>query len=112
MTNWPNVEERLRGILDTFQECADFIPHEALRKQWIAGARNYVENVGERPDLIRPSIEYMQQRNLIIKSPGSLVTVALKLKRDEVPKVDRVPCPLCGAILGHARTCSESEWQV
>lgn len=104
-TQWPNVEERLRAVLDAFQECAGFTPRDRLRTEWIAGARNYVSNVGERADLIAPSVKYMQEHDMLIKSPGSLVTVALKMKGKTVVVSD--VCPECGAAFGtHDRDCT------
>ena len=104
MTSWPNVDVRLRGVLDAFQACAGFTPRDRLRGEWIAGARNFVENVGERPDLIQPAVEYMRQRDMLIKSPGSLVTVALKLRGRKTTVSD--VCPECGAAFGtHSRDC-------
>lgn len=104
MTQWPNVEERLRGVLDAFQACAGFAPRDQLRQQWIAGARNFVENVGERADLIAPAVDYMQKHDLLIKTPGSLVPVALKMRGNKPAGYD--VCPECGAAFGtHAREC-------
>jgi len=62
-------------------EEAGFMPSGHLKESWVVGAREFVNNVGERPDLVGPAIRYMQKNGLIIKSPRSLIAVALDLKR-------------------------------
>ena len=79
-TNWPGVEERIRPILDAMQQEAGFNPVGHLRKSWIWGAREYAENVGTDPEIVKAAIREMQKNGLSIASPRSLVTIALKLK--------------------------------
>jgi len=89
MTNWPHVEERIRPILDAMVTEAGFTPRGHLRQSWIAGAREYVENVGADPDVARRAIRYMRKRDLVIKSPRSLIAVALTLKHKGNTDADR-----------------------
>lgn len=77
-TNWPKAEERLRPILDALEETVGFSPQGQLRQSWIAGAREYVDNVGLRSDLVRPVAEYMRDRGLVVKSPRSLIAIAMQ----------------------------------
>ena len=79
-TNWPGVEERIRPILDAMQQEAGFSPVGHLRKSWIWGAREYAENVGTDPEIVKAAIREMQKEGLSIASPRSLMTIALKLK--------------------------------
>ena len=81
-TRWPHVEERIRGVLDAMVAEAGFMPSGYLRDAWIAGARDFVNNVGEHPELVAPAIRQMQKAGLIIKSPRSLIAVALKMNRE------------------------------
>ena len=79
-TNWPRVEERIRCILDVMVEECGFMPTGQLRQSWISGAREFVENVGEDAEVARGAIRYMKEKELIIKSPRSLIAVALNMK--------------------------------
>jgi len=77
-TNWPRAEERIRPILDALEETMGFSPQGQLRASWVAGAREYVDNVGMRADLVRPVAEYMRDHQLTVKSPRSLIAIALQ----------------------------------
>ena len=87
-TNWPHAEEYLRPILDCFQDIAGFEPKGFLRKQWVAGARDWVSVFGENTDLLRLAVEEMRQRKLTIITPRSCISVASEIKRNQ-PDPDR-----------------------
>ncbi len=107
MTHWPNVEERIRGILDVMVEEAGFQPPAGsqLRQSWISGAREYAEVVGIDEKVVRKAIRYMRQKELIIKSPRSLIAVALNMKRTPM----FAPCSYCSQIGGHADDCERRD---
>lgn len=79
-TNYAHVEERLRPLLDAFQEEAGFEPGKALRARWIAGARRYADICGTSPELLRQAIEHMRRVGLNVFSPDSCTKVAFSLK--------------------------------
>jgi len=86
-TNWPRAEERVRPVLDALEETMGFSPQGQLRQTWIAGAREYVDNVGTRADLVGPVALYMQEHGLTVKSPRSLIAIALTW-RDRMKDTD------------------------
>jgi len=85
-TNWPKTEEYLRPVLDAFQDMAGFEPKGFLRKQWVAGARDWVSVFGEDTSLLRLAVEEMRQRNLSIITPRSCISVASELKQKNKKK--------------------------
>jgi len=100
-TNWPRQPEHLRHILDAFQQEAGFEPIGALKQTWISGAKAWHSVFGENTTLLRLSVEYMRQKELMIASPRSCITVAVELQRKEMPKdysQGYEPCEMCGAI--------------
>ena len=100
-TNWPRQPEHLRHILDVFQQEAGFEPIGALKQTWVSGAKAWHSVFGENTTLLRLSVEYMRQKELMIASPRSCITVALELQRKEVPKdysQGYEACEICGAI--------------
>jgi len=80
-TSWPRQPEHLRRILDVFQQEAGFEPIGVLKQTWIAGAKAWHSVFGENTSLLIMAIEYMRQKELMIASPRSCITVALELQR-------------------------------
>ena len=80
-TNWPRQPEHLRHILDVFQQEAGFEPIGALKQTWVSGAKAWHSVFGESVTLLRLSVEYMRQKELMIASPRSCITVAVELQR-------------------------------
>jgi len=79
-TNWPAAEERIRGILDTWNElmqCWDWGPWE--RKRLVAGARDYVDAVGSDIVVLRDAFIYNREHGLTQSTPRSCITQARRL---------------------------------
>ena len=79
-TNWPRAPERLRSILDAFEDVMGYHPQGQLQQSWVAGARDYADNVGESALFVRAAAEYLQSKGLTVKSPRSLIAVAMQWK--------------------------------
>lgn len=86
-TNWPSVEERIREVLDEFTDCQGYIPQDNFtKKRWIAGARDFVEAIGESPRLLRAAwefyldIDFERRQKIIISTPRSLIEMARKCR--------------------------------
>ncbi len=76
-TQWPKAEERLRDILDTFCDVRGFMPSSPFeRKQLIAGARDFVDSLGERPDLLREAMHdyHARGKGYMVATPRSLIS--------------------------------------
>ena len=91
-TQWPKVEERLRKVLDTFCDVRGFMPSSPFeRKQLVAGARDFVDSVGERPDLLREAMLYLQPRQIVVASPRSCISYCRdKLLRSQDKQLDKM----------------------
>lgn len=88
-TGWPNVEERLRAVLDVFCDTRDYKPDNPIeRKQLIAGARDFVDSIGERPDLLREAMHDYQARGkgYMVATPRSLITWCRNYILEHKPK--------------------------
>lgn len=85
-THWPKVEERIRSVLDAFTEemtARNFKEPSSrrVRKQWAAGARAWVDEFGEgSEELLVKSLSTALSAGWIVKSPGSLITMATNLR--------------------------------
>ena len=81
-TRWA-CEERLLSTLRWFEDAMDHQPQTArVRKSWIAGARDFVNECGERPDWMIPLVNEMRKRGLSVSTPRSLISLALEWIRD------------------------------
>ena len=88
-TRW-NCEERLLSTLRSFEDAMDHQPNtERLRKSWIAGARDFVNECGERPDWMIPLVSEMRKRGLSVGTPRSLISLALEWIRQGGNQDDR-----------------------
>ena len=75
-------EEPVRAILAKFSELMDMEPRDKrTRKEWTVGGRAFVEQVGEDAELLERAFREMDKRMLTIKTPRSLIAVALELRR-------------------------------
>ena len=85
-TNWPYVEERIRETLDEWTDCHGYLPTDKFtRTQWEAGARDFVEALGEKPRLLREAwefyldIDWERRQFIVISTPRSLINFARKV---------------------------------
>lgn len=85
-TNWPHVEEMIREVLDEWTDCQGYLPNDKhTKQQWEAGARDFVEALGEKPKLLRKAwelyldIEWERRQTIIITTPRSLIGFARKV---------------------------------
>ena len=75
-------EAPLRSILERFCTLMDSEPRSPqVRKQWVAGGRAWLEELGETPDLLEAAFHEMDEKNLTIATPRSLISVGMRLKR-------------------------------
>ena len=74
------AEENILPILDVMMEVSGIDPGPWLRKQWVAGARDWRAEHGEDAELLRRALRYMRKRDLVIKSPRSAIAVGHELK--------------------------------
>ena len=51
------------------------------RKSLIAGARDWVEELGETPDLLEVAFREMDKQGLTMKTPRSCIAVGVQLRR-------------------------------
>lgn len=89
-TNWPHVEERIRETLDEWTDCQGFLPQDKHTKdKWKAGARDFVEALGEKPALLRKAwefyldIDWERRQYIVISTPRSLIEFARKVLENE-----------------------------
>ena len=85
-TNWPNVQECIRETLDEWTDCQGYMPSDKhTRQKWEAGARDFVEAIGEKPRLLPKAwelyldIEWERRQRIIIETPRSLIAFARKV---------------------------------
>ena len=97
-TNWPNVQEMYRETLDEWTDCQGFLPEDKhTRRQWEAGARDFVEAHGEKPRLLRKAwefyldIDFERRQSIVVSTPRSLIGFARKVLETEEEKRKRDP---------------------
>ena len=97
-TNWPHTEERIRNVLDAFADCQEYVPRDKFRrKQWKAGARDFVDAHGEDGALLKQAwelyldIDWMRRQTIIISTPRSLISFAQKVKDNKIEREARDP---------------------
>lgn len=96
-TNWPHAQERLRAVLDAFEEAVDYHPRaEAVRTAWMAGARAFTDEFGEDGELVKRAYRKMMNAGLTVATPRSLITMARKLRKSK-PEDGASICPTCHA---------------
>lgn len=102
-TRFPHVAERVRPILDRMMDIWEAEGRQANRAfvaTWPPAANDYVDQVDEDPDLFEQAMRLMLEKGLMVKSPRSMVAVALELKAKKGPSFsDYEPCAICGAVL-------------
>ena len=75
-------EAPLIAILDRFCTLIGSEPRShQVRRQWMAGGRAWLEELGETPDLLEAAFHEMDKDNLTIATPRSLISVGMRLKR-------------------------------
>lgn len=97
-TNWPNTEEMIRETLDEWTDCQGYKPTDKHTiQQWEAGARDFVNALGEQPSLLRKAwnfyldIEWSRRQNIVITTPRSLIGFARKVLEIEKENAKRDP---------------------
>jgi hypothetical protein len=84
--------------LDAFEECVEYHPRaEAIRTAWMAGARAFTDEFGEDGELVKRAYRKMQNANLTVATPRSLITLARKLRESEavLSDIGLGRCPTC-----------------
>ena len=80
-SSW-RCEAPLLSILERFCTLMGSEPRSAqVRKQWMAGGRAWLEELGETPDLLEAAYREMEEKELAIATPRSLITIGMRLKR-------------------------------
>jgi len=101
-TRFPRAEESVRQILDKMLDVFEEEGRQANKAfvaTWLAGARDYVEQVDSDVALFEAAMRLMAAKGLTIKSPRSMIAVALDLKAKRRPDLrDYETCDICGAI--------------
>ena len=75
---YPDVQE----LCDTFIEEMGWRPDGYTIRQIAAGARDFKQAVGNKPDLLLKTIKKMRNKGLDIASPRSCITIARKIVPD------------------------------
>jgi hypothetical protein len=113
-TKFPAAEEPIRPILDRMLAIWEAEGRQAAKAfvaTWTQGARDYVEQVDGDADRFERAMRLLIAKGLTIRSPRSMIAVALDMKAKEQPKkTDYGVCPDCGAPFGlHNRDCEAYE---
>ncbi len=97
-TNFPHAEERIRDVLDAYADCQEYVPRDKFRrKQWTAGARDFVDAHGEDGKLLKQAwelyldIDWVRRQSIIISTPRSLISFAQKVKDNKIEAEVRDP---------------------
>jgi hypothetical protein len=106
-TNWPHAQERLRAVLDAFEEAVDYHPRaEAVRTAWMAGARAFTDEFGEDGELVKRAYRKMMNAGLTVATPRSLITMARRLRKAKAALSDN-GVSICGECHSYPCTCDE-----
>lgn len=83
-TNYPEAEERIREVLDKWDQITGFHPDRTdkkVRSVLKSAARDFVNAIGERPDLLEAAIGLMRKKGLVPSTPRSAISFARELKQ-------------------------------
>lgn len=111
-TLFDKAPENIRGVMDEFFYELGGRPEGKALKAHEAAAREFVAEVGERPDLVKPAIEDNLKQGLGVASLRSLIATArvlkYKAKKHDLSTIDsatdtaddgHVLCPKCGRMV-------------
>lgn len=107
---WHDQPENIRGVLSEFFRVLGGNPEGKARRHHAVAAREFVAAIGERPDLVEPSIEANLRDGLGVATLRSLVASALVMKyksknrvvgnQETVEMTLPYVCPKCGNRVG------------
>lgn len=99
---FPKLEPQARTIAEAYlDECQRLgftgldgqgTPSKGHRKEIAAGARDFVEQVGEKPSILRKTIRKMRKEGLLLKNPRSCIAIAREFDQwgdDDSPEATR-----------------------
>lgn len=78
-TLFPHCEANIRDLCDAFARETEWHLDVYTRKTIMAGARDFYEAIGDRPDLLRDALRQMKRMTLSFSSPRSCITVARQI---------------------------------
>lgn len=82
-TDFPRAAPYLRELCDTFARETGWKLDERTRRSIAAGALDFYNAIGERPDLLKKALDTMKRQRLTFSSPRSCITIARNIEADE-----------------------------
>jgi hypothetical protein len=82
-TEFPRAAEYLRDLCDTFAEETGWKLDHRTRHCIAAGALDFYNAIGNRPDLLKQALDTMKRKQLTFSSPRSCITIARGIEADE-----------------------------
>lgn len=82
-TEFPRVAPYLRGLCDTFASKTGWKLDARTRRCIAAGAMDFYNALGARPDLLAKALDTMKRKQLTFSSPRSCITIARGIEADE-----------------------------
>lgn len=79
-TRFAHAEPSIRDLCDVFANETGWTLDQHTRKVIAAGARDFEQAIGNKPELLRQTIAYMRSKRITFSSPRSCITIARDLQ--------------------------------